>query len=232
MTAETYKALDMLNAFASVGVKFFDVTFTDIDGKKPGQGGFLSDRHINGLRPTLGHMLQLAVMRQQNIILRPRKTERAELIQLDDLNQEAARRVAPHSFMTLCTSPGNFQAWIAVADSNPDFARRLRKGAGADPSASGATRISGSRNFKAKYVPNFPTVEISESREGNITTREELERAGLVAPPEQPKTPVRVSPTYTGPRKWPSYTRCVANAPPCMEATTGPTSARRISPGA
>jgi RepB DNA-primase from phage plasmid len=214
MTAEAYKALDMLNAFASVGVKSFDVTFTDIDGKKPGLGGFLPNRHINGLRPTLGHMLQLAVMRQQNIILRPRKSERAELIQLDDLNEDTARHVAPYSFMTLCTSPGNFQAWVAVADANPDFARRLRKGAGADPSASGATRISGSVNFKAKYAPTFPLVEITESREGNIVTRDALERAGLVAPPEQPKEPIRVSPTYTGPRKWPSYTRCVANAPP------------------
>jgi len=113
MTADTYKALDMLNAFASVGVKSFDVTFTDIEGNKPRQGGFLSNRHINGLQPTLGHMLQLAILRQQNIILRPRKSERAELIQLDDLNEEAARRVAPYSFMVLHTSPGNYQAWVA-----------------------------------------------------------------------------------------------------------------------
>ena len=41
-----------------------------------------------------------------------------------------------------------------------DLARRLRKGAGADPTASGATRISGSLNFKTKYAPEFPLVDV------------------------------------------------------------------------
>src|SRR5579862_2179012 len=197
MAAEAYKALDMLNAFAGVGVKAVDVTFTDIDGKKTPHG-FLSNRPINDLRPALAHMLQLAAERQHNVILRPCKTDRAQLIQLDDLKPEAARRIAPYSFMVLSTSPGNGQAWVAVADATPDFARRLRKGAGADPSASGATRISGHPNFKTRYAPVFPTVEITTANIGNITTRDELERAGFVAPPEQPKTPVRVSPAYTG----------------------------------
>lgn len=214
MTAAAYKALDMLNAFASVGSTRFDITYTDLAGKKLDEGGFLSNRHINSLRSALGYMLRKADEQQHNFILRPRGSDRAQLIQLDDLSEEAARRVSPYSFMTLCTSPGNFQAWVAVSDATPDFARRLRKGAGADPSASGATRISGSRNFKAKYAPTFPTVEITESRQGNITTRAALERAGLVAPAERPKAPVRVSPTHTGRRKWPSYQRCVRNAPP------------------
>src|ERR1017187_8688230 len=169
MTAEAYKALDMLNAFSSVGVKAFDVTYTDIDGKKPPRG-FLSNQSINSLRPALAQMLRLATERQHNFILRPCRSDRAELIQLDDLKPEAARRIAPYAFMVLETSPGNGQAWVAVADSTPAFARRLRKGAGTDPSASGATRISGHPNFKARYAPVFPTVEISESREGNITT--------------------------------------------------------------
>ena len=41
-----------------------------------------------------------------------------------------------------------------------DFARRLRKGTGADPTASGATRVAGSLNFKDKYAPDFPRVAI------------------------------------------------------------------------
>ena len=64
--------------------------------------------------------------------------------------------------MVLCTSPGNFQAWVAVK-----VRRRISpgdsQGAGADPSASGATRISGSLNFKTKYAPAFPAVEISQA---------------------------------------------------------------------
>jgi hypothetical protein len=215
MTAEAYKALDMLNAFASVGVHAFDVTFTDLDGKKLEKRGFLPNRSINELRRAIGPMLREATAHQHNVIVRPRASERADLVQLDDLNPEQARRIAPHAFMVLATSPGNCQAWVAVEDATPDFARRLRKGAGADPSASGATRISGSLNFKAKYAPAFPTVEITKNNAGNVTTRAELESRGFVAAPEQPQAyPRRVSPTYTGRKKWPSYQRCVQYAPP------------------
>ena len=129
--------------------------------------------------------------------------------------------------MILCTSPDNYQAWVAVSDSEPDFARRLRKGARADPSASGATRVSGSRNFKRKYGPGpesvipiggafYPVIEITDSNPGLLQTREELQSAGLVSAKERPVSAVarRVSPTFTGTKKWPSYSRCVQNAPP------------------
>ena len=70
----------------------------------------------------------------------------------------AEARLRPVSFLILRTSPGNFQAWVAVADADADFARRLRKGAGADLTGiSGATRVSGSLNFKQKYAPAFPS---------------------------------------------------------------------------
>ena len=136
-------------------------------------------------------------------------------MQLDDLNDEAAARIVPHAFMVLCTSPGNFQAWVAVKDAPRDFARRLRKGAGADPTASGATRLSGSLNFKSKYAPAFPLVTITHTNAGNVVTAAALEQGGFVAEAEQP--PARVSgrvSSYRGRRKWPSYARCVQNAPP------------------
>src|SRR5262249_59034538 len=95
----------------------------------------------------------------------------AALIQLDDLDEPAAGRLMPVAFLTLRTSPGNYQAWVAVADSDADFARRLRKGARADLSASGATRVSGSRNFKEKYAPAFPTVETVHACPGLVATR-------------------------------------------------------------
>jgi hypothetical protein len=119
--------------------------------------------------------------------------------------------------MVLCTSPGNFQAWVAVKDAPPDFARRLRKGAGADPSASGATRISGSLNFKTKYAPAFPTVEITHTDAGRVTTADELASAGLVTPAEEAprRVPNRVSPARRAgkARRWPSYERCLEGAP-------------------
>jgi hypothetical protein len=203
----------MLSAFAAVGVRAFDLTLTDIEGKKI---SFKPNRQLGELRRTIGRTLQEAGRDRHNVIIRPRKTSRAELVQLDDLDTTAAQRIAPYAFMVLCTSPGNFQTWIAVTGAGPDFARRLRKGAGADPSASGATRISGSLNFKTKYAPAFPRVEITHAKPGQVVSAGELESAGFVAPLEQP--PPRVSPRVAGPyagrRKWPDYARCVAHAPP------------------
>ena len=213
MTAET-QALDMLSLFVSVGAQAFDLTLTDLHGKKPPEG-YLSNRSAAELSHAIGAILSNAAAQQHNVILRPRKNPRAELIQLDDLKPEDASRLAPFAFLVLSTSPGNCQAWIAVSDSVADFARRLRKGANADPTASGATRIAGHPNFKSKYAPCFPTVEITVSNPGRIVTRAELETSGFVAPPEPAKkNPVRVSPPYTGRRKWPSYQRCVRSAPP------------------
>ncbi len=145
------------------------------------------------------------------------------LVQLDDLTAEALDRVKPAAFLGLLTSPGNYQAWVAVSDpGDADFARRLRKGAGADPTASGATRIAGSQNFKEKYSPDFPYVRIVHITPGLITTPEQLTGLGLVAPVEKPRArPSRVSPTRRGSRKWPSYQRCVEGAPP-NHGNTGP----------
>ena len=58
MTDETNKALDMLDAFAGIGVKSFDVTFTDLDGNKLGKGGFLRDRSVSQLRHAIGMLLK------------------------------------------------------------------------------------------------------------------------------------------------------------------------------
>jgi hypothetical protein len=210
------KALDMLDAFASVGVRAFDVTLTDIKGDKIPRG-FQANRGVDQLRASIGPQLEAAARARENFIIRPRSTT-ATLVQLDDLSAEAAAAIARYAFMVLCTSPGNFQAWVAVKDAPPDFARRLRKGAGADPSASGATRISGSLNFKTKYAPAFPLVEITEANAGRITTADELTSAGLVAPAEEPpaRAFLRVSPARRAgkAKRWPSYALCVQNAPP------------------
>src|SRR5262249_43954259 len=144
----------------------------------------------------------------------PRSTS-ATLIQLDDLGEDAAARLQPVSFLVLRTSPGSYQAWVAVADGAADFARRLRQGAGADLTASGATRISGSLNFKERYAPTFPRVETVQASAGKVVTRAELEALGVVSPAEQ-ATPAQASASRHRPasRGWPSYQRCVENAPP------------------
>ncbi len=216
MKPDASKALNMLAAFESVGVKAFDVTMTDIRGDKIPRG-FQANCGVDQLRASIGPQLEVATRAGENFIIRPRSPA-ATLIQLDDLAADAAAKIAEYAFMVLCTSPGNFQAWVAVKDAPADFARRLRKGAGADPSASGATRISGSLNFKIKYAQAFPLVEITQASPGKITTADELASAGFVAPAEE--APRRVSfdrvsmPRRGKARRWPSYALCVQNAPP------------------
>ncbi|MGA9210774.1 MAG: DNA-primase RepB domain-containing protein, partial [Terriglobales bacterium] len=160
--------------------------------------------------------LPRAAEHEHNVIVRPHGPGVA-FIQLDDLNAEALARVRELAFLGLQTSAGNFQAWLAMpaAEAEENLARRLRKGAGADPTASGATRIAGSLNFKAKYAPNFPRVEIAHSAPGLMARKENLAHLGLL--PEEPQTPARNAAhtrTRPGPRKWPSYQRCIEGAPP------------------
>ncbi|MGH9354097.1 MAG: DNA-primase RepB domain-containing protein [Terriglobia bacterium] len=213
----TGKALAMLTAFASVGARTFNLTLTNIDGEKV-KGGYRPNTPLEQLRRTIGRILQDAERFRYNVIIRPR-TAAATLIQLDDLDPAKAERIAPHSFIEFQTSPGNYQAWVAVEKDVPeDFSRRLRKGAGADATASGSTRIAGSLNFKSKYAPAFPRVEITRTNAGRSTTTVNLEFAGLVAPPEE-QHPPRPAARFTASgrmsrKKWPSYQLCLQGAPP------------------
>jgi hypothetical protein len=214
--AEARAALDMLDAFAGVGAKAFHLLLTDIAG---GKVKFYSNRPLAELRAALPRILDEAARHRHNVIVRPRGSG-PTLIQLDDLDAAAEAKLRPVSFLTLNTSPGNFQAWVALADADADFARRLRKGSGADPSASGSTRVSGSWNFKEKYAAaGFPLVQTVHTNPGRVVSRAELEAIGVVAPPEKPPpvpAPARAS-RRTGKRGWPSYQRCVQEAPPARE---------------
>jgi hypothetical protein len=207
-------ALGMLDAFASVGALRFDITFTDAAGEKV---GFRGNRSLDQLRHAMPEILQAADERKHNVIVRPRSSG-ATLIQLDDLGEDVAARLRPVSFLVQRTSPRNYQAWIAVADGDADFAKRLRKGAGADPTASGATRVSGSLNFKEKYAPAFPRVETVHASPGRVVMRAELESLGIVAPQEKTgPAAVRFDRRRPDAKGWPSYQRCVAGAPPARD---------------
>jgi hypothetical protein len=92
--------------------------------------------------------------------------------------------------------------WIAVSglpegkEAFKKFMRRVRKAVGGkDKSASGATRIAGTTNYKCKYEPDFPEVRIVDTVPGGIMTPAE------------------------GERTWPDYERCVAGAPPNQESS-------------
>jgi hypothetical protein len=213
-------AQQMLETFVSVGAESFDLTITTCAGEKV---EFRRSVPLDSLLRRLRGLLPGAERQQKNVIVRP-VSSRTILVQLDDLKSAAALgRVMPVAFLTFHTSPGNHQAWVAISDApDEDFARRLKKGAGADPTASGATRIAGSVNFKEKYAPNFPRIGLALHTPARIVTAQELTDAGLVAPPEE--RPARVSPILPRagkPRKWPDYQRCLDGAPP-NHGDTGP----------
>jgi hypothetical protein len=204
------EALRMLDVFASVGMRQLDITFTDMDGHKR---GFRPAQPIELARASMrSTLIQSCVARGTNIIMRPHPPPPVLLIQLDDLDSAALARVTPAAFLILATSPGNHQAWLAVeGGSGADFARRVRKSAAADPSASGAVRVAGSVNFKRKYEPNFPTVAILEARAGRVVSAIQVDVLGLVAPEDPPKEASRR--LWRPNNKWPSYQRCIEGAP-------------------
>jgi hypothetical protein len=215
------EAFRMFDAFASVGATRFDLTHIDIDGQKR---GFRPQQTIGQLRNSLPKLFPGAARRQNNIIVRPH-SESTHIVQLDDLDESALKRVGEAAFLTLKTSPGNHQAWVAVSGlTDPqdakDFARRLRKGSGADPTASGATRVAGTTNYKRKYEPDFPKVAILHTTPGRVVSASQLEALGLVtaSEPVKPVTvlPLRVSRRHENAiraRKWPSYQMCLDGAP-------------------
>jgi hypothetical protein len=226
------EALRMVDTFASVGATHFDLTHTNIDGEKR---GFRPTQSTAQIKNSLPKLFPGATERQNNIIVRP-LSEKVHFVQLDDLDAEGLKRVGDAAFLTLTTSPGNHQAWVAVSDIKDaeeakDFSRRLRKGAGADKSASGATRVAGTVNYKRKYEPDFPTVKIDEAHPGRVVTKAELEAMGIVAAPEPESVASEelLKARQTGPsqyrhranKTWPNYALSLAGAPP-NRAGTGP----------
>lgn len=204
------EAMRMLRSFASVGGRWFDLTRTDVSGNKC---DYRARQSLEALCDGMADVMELASRRQQNVIVRPHSGW-ATFVQLDDLCASGLERVRPAAFLVVATSPGNHQAWVAVRECGKDIARRLRRGSSADPCASGATRVAGSVNYKRAYAPDFPTVHMVESRPRWTVSEAELEAAGLLAAPETmgQMDATRVVPDGRA-RRWPSYERCLRNAP-------------------
>ena len=201
----------MLDAFASVGATRFNLTWTNSAGepRRSFKGISLAE-----LARAMPGMLDRAIANRLNLIVRPYGPGVA-FIQLDDLTADTLGKLPrnpPAQFLTLETSPGSLQAWLAVPGSyDKEFARRVRRGAGADLTASGATRVAGSLNYKDKYAPDFPRVTIREAAPGRKVTEAELEQMGLVAAPDDfaPLPPA----LSASPHRWPSYADTLAGAP-------------------
>lgn len=201
----------MLDAFASVGATSFNLTWTNSAGEPRRSRKGVSLAEITRAMPG---MLESAIAERRNLIVRP-YGRGVSFIQLDDLTADKLPRIAPARFLTLETSPGSFQSWLALPGThNKEFARRVRRGAGADVTASGATRVAGSLNYKDKYAPDFPRVTIRETAPGRKVTAAELAELGLVAAPDEfaplPLPPARFADNSGW---WPSYQKALDGAP-------------------
>jgi DNA primase RepB-like protein len=229
-----------IDTFASVGANKIHVTKTGINGDVLWGKPYSPE----DLRKVLPAMIRVAEKLEEcdlldkngnvtgharaggNLMVRP-MSETAAFIQLDDLSEANLDRVRAAAFLTVRTSPCNHQAWIAVPkfasdQGRKDFTRRVKKQVTADSSATGSVRLAGTSNFKAKYIGNFPKVEIIDAVPGRTTTAEALQSLGLVAPEDPAPTVVRFKTARnnkqgSGERNWPDYERCVIAAPRSRE---------------
>ena len=244
------EAFRMVGTFASCGATSFVVTKLELEwpGHKKAKWGktysleSLREKLPGIVRTAVRHPMRLPdgqeVMAGENVIIRPTGPNVA-FIQLDDLKtSEQLERVRPAAFIIHATSPGNCQAWLAVSGVPDDkeafraLMRRVRMAVGVDTndkSASHATRLAGTENFKTKYGPDFPTVQIVEAHPGRIVSPEQLEAMGLVAAPE-PQPAVSVFAARAGQGRgsaqnarsnkvWPDYARSLAGAPPRLQGS-------------
>lgn len=236
------EARRMLDAFTSVGANRFHVTFTNI---REEETDFFKSRTVASMRYNLPAWVQRSAtlkpitlpatdkepeetaLAGENLIIRPYTPPLSlepytppavVLVQLDDLEQKQLERVRSCAFLVLRTSPKErgHQAWLAVQGGDREFTSRLKRGTGADLSASGSVRMAGTGNYKRAYKADFPIVAIEEVHPGRIVTREQLESMGLpeVAPEKrQPSaSPLRCSNDRPRRLAWPSYDRCMEEA--------------------
>jgi hypothetical protein len=237
------EAFLMIDTFASCRATSFVVTKTELEwpGHKKVKWG--KSYSLESLREKLPGIVRTAGIRHpvtlpdgqemmagENVIIRPTGPDVA-FVQLDDLKTpEQLERIRPAAFIIHATSPGNYQAWVAVSgvpeakEAFKAFTRRVRKAVGGnDKAASHATRLAGTENFKTKYGPDFPTVSIVEAHPGHVVSREQLEAMGLLAAPE-PESATGAAPIKarkTGPsdyraqaaKAWPNYAISLAGAP-------------------
>jgi hypothetical protein len=207
------QAVAMVVAFESAGARSFDVTITD--EQKQCQE-FISGMDAEHLKAILPDLLTRTEQRHLNLIVRPRSIG-AQLLQLDDLNQRDVERLAGYAFLTLETSPASYQAWLAIDSQDTTMKQRLRKQIEFDAGANGAVRVAGSLNVKPHHRRadgTYPRVRLVEVEPGLLSVPAELERAGLLAPPETPPCVSHLSPLgeLKIPASLPDYDMSIAPA--------------------
>lgn len=217
------EAYAMVHAFFSVGIEKFGVTRKMEGFRTPNFKTYDVDDLIGNLR----NLLMISTGNGESLIVRPFYAVETSLaiIQADDLDYARADRIAPFAFCITETSPGNYQAFICVADC--DDYQRLRQGiilaTGADPGATCAARLAGSINYKRQHaeayfcprlkVKTFPRVQLAHAAPNRVVNQADLRAAGLLvdAPPKVVVDPERFQRKGAAPRRLPSYAKSLAS---------------------
>jgi RepB DNA-primase from phage plasmid len=236
---DTTAAQRMLETFARCGAESFFITKTELEWPGHKKAIWGKTYSLDELRAKLPAMVRTAANHRpvtlpdgkttlagENLIMRPIGRNTA-FIQLDDLAPEQLNRVRDAACIIHATSPGNYQAWIAVSgapegkEGFKEFTRRVReKVGGNDKSASHATRVTGTENFKLKYPPNYPTVTIVETYPGRLMTPEQLEALGLLSRKPEPEKATELQFTRRARNRsgregqWPSYEESLSRSGP------------------
>jgi hypothetical protein len=179
------EALNALEAFESVGVTLFCSRLLAED-----TGAVEEADVLNGarLRERLPFYLERNATRNESFIISVRDNV---VVQVDDCDEFVQAWLRPFAFLTVKTSPGNYQAWLCLTDTRTCNAvrervlRRLSTLSG-NGGAYGGLRWPGSRNCKLKHrgpEGSFPMVEITSVSPGRRVTTAELAHAHLLAPP-------------------------------------------------
>jgi hypothetical protein len=207
-------AKKLVEAFVSVGVVEFKTVFIScIDLKGDYRCVGAEDVTAEQLRARIPTYIRRSERQTQSVSLRPKNPELRQdhaacsngaLIQVDDCSPEVLARLAPYSFVTVETSPGNYQAWIALPKGTTEGARisirerllRKLKDTGANGGAYNSVRLAGSLNAKEKYRDaqgHLPRVKVVDYSPSLMVAPQLLEAAGLLAAP----LPARVTPIAT-----------------------------------
>lgn len=203
------EARAMISACESVGATMFKTAFTAIyplsgdaaplpatERSEPREKGV--NMSAAALMARIPDYLKRNQERQHNVAVRVW----GPIIQVDDCSREFYERLKPLCFAAVQTSPKSFQAWLALSSAfvGPDgkrndaltairdrfFKRCEELKESANGGAYNSIRMPGTLNIKEKYLPDFPRIRLLHVSMGRITSPEELDAVGLLAPAPAP----------------------------------------------
>ena len=199
-----------LDAFLSVELHPDQVLFLDDASDEAHSEKVTPDKVVRNL----DSWLSVASDRGQSFIVRVR----GPFVQIDDCDERSREFLEPLAFATIETSPGSFQAWLAIdgAKDIQNVRRRILRGLAGhglqgNGGSHGALRWPGSFNFKPnrRGPAGSPVVRLVSVQPGVTVSLDELAGFGLL--PALPVSEIVTTATHFKGRRWPDYQRCLSD---------------------